>query len=60
MAAERHTKQLGLFDGPAWPRDDPSDSDFELDSSLDSPVLSSSNESAVSDDLDLYDQGCVC
>jgi hypothetical protein len=40
--------------------DTESDSDFEYDSPPGSPVLSSGYESIISEDLDLYEDRCVC
>jgi hypothetical protein len=58
MTTRSNMTELGLFDGPAWPRDN--SSDFECDSPPDSPVFSSGYESIISGDLDLYEARCVC
>jgi hypothetical protein len=58
MATRSRTIQQSLFHGPAWPRDNTSD--FESDSPPGSSLFSSGYESIISEDLDLYDAGCVC
>ena len=40
--------------------DHDSDLDFEFDSLPGSPVSSAGCESVIADDLDLYENGCVC
>jgi len=51
-------KKKGLFDGPAWPRDNTSD--YGYNSSTASSAPSSDCETIISDDLDLYDARYVC
>ena len=49
---------MDVFGGPKWPKDNTSD--FESDSLLGSPILSSGYESIISEDLDLYEAECIC
>lgn len=62
MATESRTGQLVLCekDGPKWPKHNASVFELEYDSRSDSPILSSGYESVLSEDLDLYDDTCVC
>ena len=48
-----------LICGPLLSGDNASDLDFEYDSPPDSPI-SSCDESVISGDLDLYEDGYVC
>jgi hypothetical protein len=53
MATRTRTRQPDFVGGAKWPDDNASN--FEGDSVLGSPALSSGYESLISDDLDLYD-----
>ena len=54
----RAMQQFALLDEPAWSGDD--GSEFEPVSPPGSPASSLGSESAISEDLNLYDSRCVC
>jgi hypothetical protein len=56
MVTRSSERQLGHANGPKWSKNNTSDFDPDPSGSSD---LSPSDNSAVSDDLDLYDPVCV-
>ena len=58
MATDNRKTWLDLARSSEWSRDD--SSEFEYLSLTDSGDFSLGYESMISDDLDLYEDGCVC
>jgi len=59
MPTQRQKINTYTINGPDWPKEIVSDSDFECDLSSDDSLIFSGYGSTASEDLDLYDSRCV-